>query len=151
MRLVLQRVHEAEVHAGGQSVGRIGRGLLLFLGVEQGDTETERQWLVDKVARLRCFEDAEGRMNHSLLDIGGEAMVISQFTLFGSLRKGTRPSFNRAADPELARAQYEAFARELAEPLGQPVPTGAFGQHMDIRAYNDGPVTLILDTRQKAF
>lgn len=106
-------------------------------------------WLVGKVPQVRCFEDREGRMNRSLLDIEGRAMVISQFTLFGNLRKGTRPSFNRAARPEQAEALYERFVEKLADALGRPVETGGFGQHMDILADNDGPVTLILDSRRK--
>lgn len=151
MRAVYQRVVEATVTAEGSESRSIGRGLLLFLGVEEGDDMKEAEWLLEKVLRTRCFEDAEGRMNLSLQDIGGDLMVISQFTLFGSLRKGTRPSFNRSAEPAGAERLYEAFALKAAERLGRPVPTGFFARPMRITAENDGPVTLVLDTRRKDF
>lgn len=149
MRAVVQRVSRAEVVVAGEVRGSVGPGLLVFLGIEKSDTGRDLLWLVDKLPRVRCFEDDAGRMNRSLEDIGGEIMVISQFTLFGSLRKGTRPSFNRAADPEPARELYETFVRELGERLGRPVATGAFGREMAIEAHNDGPVTLLLDTHMK--
>ena len=107
------------------------------------------QWLAEKIPVIRCFEDDDGRMNRSLLDLDMEVMVISQFTLFGSLRKGTRPSFNRAADPAIAIPLYEAFVQRLTEAIGKPVATGVFGAEMQIEAHNDGPVTLVLDTRNK--
>lgn len=151
MRAVYQRVFEATVSTEQSERRRIGRGLLLFLGVEREDDEKEADWLLDKVLRTRCFEDAGGRMNLSLQDIGGELMVISQFTLLGSLRKGTRPSFNRSADPGEAERLYERFAQQAAERLGRPVPTGFFARPMRIEAANDGPVTLVLDTRRKDF
>lgn len=151
MRAVIQRVSRAEVSVADEVRGSIGPGLLVFLGVEADDTVEDRLWLVDKLPRIRCFNDEEGRMNRSLDDIGGEVLVISQFTLFGTLRKGTRPSFNRAAEPQMARACYEAFVRELGERLGRPVPTGAFGREMKIEALNAGPVTLVIDTRRKDF
>jgi D-tyrosyl-tRNA(Tyr) deacylase len=149
MRAVLQRVSRAEVKAGGEVTGRTGPGLLVFIGVEKMDTPADMEWLADKVPQVRCFEDDAGRMNLSLLDTGYEAMVISQFTLFGSLRKGTRPSFNRAADPDQAIPLYEAFVQRLSERLGKPVATGRFGAEMQIEAHNDGPVTLVLDTRNR--
>lgn len=151
MRAVVQRVSRAEVIANGELSGRIGRGLLVFLGVGEGDGPEDRAWLVRKLPQIRCFEDADGRMNRSLLEIGGEVMVISQFTLFGNLRKGTRPSFNRAALPEIAVPHYEAFVAELGALLGRPVACGVFGAQMAIEAQHDGPVTLVLDTRQKDF
>lgn len=149
MRAVVQRVRRAEVTVDELIKARIGRGLLIFLGVEAEDTPEDLEWLVQKVPQIRCFDDEEGRMNRSLLDIAGEAMVISQFTLFGSLRKGSRPSFNRAAPPQHAEALYETFVARLNLQLANPAATGAFGQHMDILADNDGPVTLILDSRRK--
>lgn len=149
MRAVVQRVSSAEVDVDGVFKARIGFGLLIFLGVEVEDTEDDRAWLVKKIPAIRCFEDAEEKMNRSLLDVGGEAMVISQFTLLGSLKKGTRPSFNRAAPPDFAESAYERFASELADLLGKSVPIGGFGRHMAIRAANDGPVTLILDSRRR--
>jgi D-tyrosyl-tRNA(Tyr) deacylase len=151
MRTVIQRVSRAQVSVAEEVRGSIGPGLLVFLGVEADDSVEDRLWLVDKLPRIRCFNDDHGRMNRSLEDIGGEVMVISQFTLFGTLRKGTRPSFNRAAEPPIARAFYEAFVDELGKHLGRPVPTGAFGQEMKIEALNDGPVTLVIDTRRKDF
>lgn len=149
MRAVLQRVTSCQVDVDGVFKGRIGRGLLVFLGIEDGDEENDLDWLVRKIPGIRCFEDEEEKMNRSLLDVGGEAMVISQFTLFGSLKKGTRPSFNRAAAPAVAEALYEQFADRLEGALGRTVVTGGFGRYMAIRAANDGPVTLILDTRRK--
>lgn len=151
MRVVLQRVHSATVSVSGESPRSINRGLLLFLGIERDDQPEDASWLADKIVRLRCFEDPSGRMNASLLDIEGQAMVISQFTLFGSLRKGTRPSFNRSADPSVAKQLYLDFASQLAHLLGKPVPTGFFGKLMQIDASNNGPVTLILDSRRRDF
>jgi len=149
MRAVVQRVHEATVTADGHLSGKIGKGLLVFLGIEKSDTPDDVEWLAAKLPKLRCFEDQEGRMNANLLEAGGEAMVISQFTLYGSLKKGSRPSFNRAADPQLAIPLYERFVECLSGHLDKAVATGVFGAHMDIVASNDGPVTLIIDTRNK--
>ncbi len=155
MRAVIQRVREASVavagQVAGQVVGAIGPGLLVFAGIESADTEEDAAWLANKLPALRVFEDAEGRMNLALTETGGGILLISQFTLFGNLRKGTRPSFNHAAPPEFARAYFENFHRVLEAALGRPVPTGVFGAMMDIRAAHDGPVTLILDTKQKDF
>ena len=149
MRAVIQRVKSARVFSDGKETGFIGRGLLVFLGIEGIDTTEDMEWLSAKIPKLRCFEDDAGRMNRNLGDIDGEVMVISQFTLYGSLRKGSRPSFNRAAAPEHAIPLYEAFVDILSSHLGKPVPTGIFGAYMEIEAHNDGPVTLILDTRNK--
>ena len=121
------------------------------LGIGQGDVADDIEWLVGRVTKLRIWEDEAERMNRSLLDIDGEALVISQFTLFGNMKNGNRPSFNRAALPDEAISLYELFVQRLATAIGKPVPTGRFGQHMDIVAENDGPVTLVLDTRQKDF
>lgn len=136
---------------GGAVRGEIGPGLLLFLGVGQDDTAEDVAWLVGKVVSLRVFEDDAGRMNCSVSEVGGGVLVISQFTLFGNLRKGTRPSFNRAALPEKAIPLYESFIHELCLALGQPVPSGEFGAMMAIEAHHDGPVTLVIDSRQRDF
>ena len=149
MRAVVQRVLHAEVQVADRPVGRSGPGLLVFLGIEKRDTQKDVEWLADKLPRIRCFEDEEGRMNRCLNDIDGEFMVIGQFTLFGSLRKGTRPSFNRAADPEQAVPLYDYFVQQLRDRTGKPVSTGIFGASMKISALNDGPVTLLLDTKNK--
>jgi D-aminoacyl-tRNA deacylase len=151
MRAVIQRVKEASVAVEGKVVGAIGVGLLVFVGIESADGEEDLVWLANKLPALRVFEDEKGRMNRSLAETGGGILLISQFTLYGSLRKGTRPSFNRAAAPEFARAFYERFHRVLEVALGQPVPTGMFGAMMEICAAHDGPVTLMLDTKQREF
>ena len=152
MRAVIQRVSKAKVSVAGAVVGQIGPGVLVFLGVGQQDSEADADWLVGRIVKLRIFEsEPEGRMNESLLAIAGEALVISQFTLFGSLKKGNRPSFNRAALPEQAVPLYEYFVAQLAQALGKAVPTGRFGEHMDIEAQNDGPVTLVVDTKERDF
>jgi D-tyrosyl-tRNA(Tyr) deacylase len=151
MRAVIQRVTEASVSVEGMERGRIGAGLLAFVGVQEGDGEDDARWLARKLPQVRIFDDGEGHMNRSLTETGGGVLVISQFTLFGSLRKGTRPSFNRAAPPAVAVPLYELFLSELEAALGQTVPRGVFGAYMDILARNDGPVTLIVDTRNKDF
>lgn len=151
MRIVLQRVRRASVSVEGKITGAIGPGLLLLLGVGEEDSAADAQWLVEKIVRLRIFPDEEEKMNLSLLDCGGEALVVSQFTLFGSLKKGNRPSFNRSAPPELARERYAEFCRLLSAALCKPVPTGVFGAMMEVELLNDGPVTLLLDSRQRDF
>ena len=142
MVALVQRVREARVDVEGRVVAAIGPGLLVLLGVRQGDTDAAADWLAAKLARLRVFPDDEGRMNRSLLGTGGEALVVSQFTLYGDARKGNRPSFIMAAPPEEADRLYRHFADRLAAELGRPVPTGVFGAHMDVHLVNDGPVTL---------
>ena len=151
MRAVIQRVSRASVVVNQQTTGSIAAGLLIFLGVGKQDAAEDLAWLVGRITKLRVFEDADGRMNHSLIDTGGEALVISQFTLYGSLKKGNRPSFNRAALPDQAVPLYEQFVAELSVALGKSVPTGCFGAHMDIEAHNDGPVTLVLDSKERDF
>lgn len=151
MRAVIQRVSRASVMVNQETTGSIAGGMLIFLGVGQDDGVEDVAWLVGRITKLRIFEDGQGRMHHSLLDIGGAALVISQFTLFGSLKKGNRPSFNRAALPEQAVPLYERFVDELSAALGKPVPTGCFGAHMDIEAHNDGPVTLVVDSKERDF
>jgi D-tyrosyl-tRNA(Tyr) deacylase len=145
MRAVVQRVSRASVAVEAEVAGSIGRGLLVLLGVAQEDTEAEAAWLAAKVAALRIFPDEAGQMNRSLLDVGGEALVVSQFTLFGDVNKGTRPSFNRAARPDAAIPLYEAFVRDLSGVLGRPVATGRFGAMMQVELVNDGPVTLVIE------
>lgn len=151
MRVVIQRVSQASVEVDAAVVGQIGKGLLLFVGVGQDDTDADIDWFVRRLIKLRVWEDEGGRMSRSLMDVDGEVLVISQFTLFGSLKKGNRPSFNRAALPDMAVPVYERFIEKLSDALGKAVPTGVFGAHMDIKASNDGPVTLIVDSRDKDF
>jgi D-tyrosyl-tRNA(Tyr) deacylase len=146
MRVVLQRVTSAAVHVDGETVGKIGRGLVAFVGVGEGDTDDDAQRLAVKTAELRIFADAAGRFNLSLLDLGAEALVISQFTLHADVRRGRRPSFARAAPPEVAEPIIEAYARAL-EAQGIRVGRGRFGAKMAVDAFNDGPVTIILDTK----
>lgn len=133
------------------TMGAINAGVLIFLGVGDTDGAEDVEWLVGRIAKLRIFEDETGRMNRSLIDGGGEALVISQFTLFGRLNKGNRPSFNRAALPDQAVLLYEQFVRELSTTLGKEVPTGCFGEDMQVEAHNDGPVTLVIDTKMRDF
>ena len=147
MRAVVQRVSSARVTVGEEVTGEIGPGLLVLLGVAQGDTEDDARWLADKIAVLRIFEDEEGKMNRSVRDIGGAALVVSQFTLFASTRKGTRPSFNDAAKPDLAIPLYERFVGLIGDAVGRPAATGRFGAMMEVALINSGPVTLIIDSR----
>jgi len=145
MRAVVQRVKSANVKVEGKPVSEIGAGVLIFLGVAHEDTATEIAYIANKVANLRIFEDEEGKMNCSLLDTGGAALVVSQFTLYGDCRKGRRPSFIKAARPELANALYEQFITALEQ---QNIPTqgGTFQAMMDVELVNDGPVTILLDS-----
>ncbi|MDT0632298.1 D-aminoacyl-tRNA deacylase [Rubrivirga litoralis] len=142
MIALVQRVSSASVRVGGEVVGEVGRGLLVLLGVVVGDTAAEGDWLADKTARLRVFPDDDGRMNRSLVDVGGGALVVSQFTLAGDVRKGTRPSYTRAAPPDIAEPLYEAFCDALSGHLGGAVGRGVFGAQMEVALVNDGPVTL---------
>jgi len=145
MKAVVQRVAQASVAVDGQIVGQIDRGVVVLLGVTHGDGEAQAEWLAQKIAHLRIFEDDQGKMNRSLLDVGGGALVVSQFTLYGDCRKGNRPSFTDAADPSLADPLYRRFAELLAQAGVSPVQTGVFGAHMRVEIHNDGPVTLILE------
>lgn len=151
MRAVVQRVERAAVSVEDAVVGAVERGLLVFLGVTGDDSEADADWLARKIPQIRIFEDGDGRMNRSLADLGGGVLVISQFTLYGSLRKGTRPSFNRAAPPEHGNRLYERFIEILRATHGGSVASGRFGAFMVIDAVHDGPVTLILDTRDKGW
>ncbi len=146
MRAVVQRVSRAAVVIDSETVGDIQRGLLVLLGVAATDTPVEMQWMADKIAGLRIFNDEAGKMNLSLADVRGAVLVVSQFTLFGDCRKGRRPSFLGAAPPEIAVPLYEAFVNALRA-LGLPVATGQFGAMMQVDLINEGPVTLILDTK----
>jgi len=147
MRAVIQRVRSASVQVDGQVVGRIGRGLLVLLGVGQGDGEADAALMADKVAGLRIFEDDQGKMNLAPADVGAEFLVVSQFTLYGDIRKGRRPSFTEAAPPERARELYERFL-ELLRARGFRVESGIFGAKMLVQLENDGPVTLWFDTAE---
>lgn len=145
MRAVVQRVKRAEVKVGGKSTGEIEKGLLIFLGVGGGDSERDCEYIANKIAHLRVFPDERDLMNLSLIDTGGEALVVSQFTIWGDCRKGRRPSFTRAAEPERARELYELFI-DMLRRTGVKVATGEFQEMMDVYLINDGPVTLLLDS-----
>lgn len=147
MVALVQRVSKAAVDVDGKRVGSIGQGLLILLGVHEDDTEHESEWCAAKCAKLRVFPDAEGRMDESLLDVEGNALVVPQFTLYGDTSKGNRPSFTEAASPGLAERLYEHFAVELGHHLGHDVPTGEFGAQMNVHLTNDGPVTLWVERR----
>ena len=147
MRTVIQRVTSASVSIGGEVVGEIGKGVMLLLGITPEDTQQDADWLVGKVSRLRIFDDANGVMNLSLQDIGGEALVVSQFTLMASYKKGNRPSYIHAAPPAVAIPLYEYFVAQLQQALGRPVPTGRFGADMQVSLTNDGPVTIVMDSK----
>ena len=148
MRACIQRVSEADVTVAGDVTGRIGKGMLVLLGVGTADSTTEVEWIAEKLVNLRIFEDEAGKMNRSLVDVGGAMLVVSQFTLFGDARKGRRPSFIGAAPPELAEGLYDDFVA-LVRAFGVDVATGVFRAHMDVRLVNDGPVTLWLDTNER--
>ncbi len=147
MRALLQRVSQSSVTVDGQVVGAIGQGFLVLLGIGQDDSEAQVRTLVEKTVHLRVFGDNEGKMNRSLLDIGGEVLVVSQFTLYADVRKGRRPSFTNAAPPALAEPLVERFKEALAA-HGLKVEGGVFGAHMDVELINDGPVTMWLDSEQ---
>ena len=146
MRAILQRVSEARVQIDGASVGEIGRGLLVLLGVTKSDSAEQARWLADKIVSLRIFNDADGKMNLDLAEVGGAILVVSQFTLYGDCSKGRRPSFIDAAPPETAIPLYEEFI-DAVKAHGIPTATGRFGAMMQVSLINDGPVTLILDSK----
>ncbi|MEZ5346775.1 MAG: D-aminoacyl-tRNA deacylase [Pyrinomonadaceae bacterium] len=147
MRAVLQRVSEAKVSVENEIIGEISNGLLIFLGVSREDSEIEAKSLLNKIVNLRIFSDADGKMNLSVLDVNGELLIVSQFTLYGDARKGTRPSYIRAGDPESANRLYEYFISEAKTRIGK-VATGKFQAMMDVQLTNDGPVTILLDTEK---
>lgn len=145
MKAVVQRVSSARVDVDGERVGEIGGGLLVLLGVAEGDEEEDARWMAEKIVSLRIFEDSEGKMNLSLTDVGGALLAVSQFTLLGDCRKGRRPSFVKAARPELADDLYRHFV-SVVESLGVPTATGKFQAHMEVSLVNDGPVTILLES-----
>ncbi len=149
MRIVIQRVRNASVSIDGKEVSAIGKGLLVLVGVENGDTDEEMRWLVGKTVGLRIFDDENGVMNRSVLDVGGDVLAVSQFTLTASTKKGNRPSYIRAAGHETAVPLYEKYCEAVSEALGKPVGRGVFGADMQVTLQNDGPVTIIIDSRLK--
>lgn len=149
MRIVIQRVSEASVTIDGRIHGQIGKGYLILMGVCEEDNEEDADWLVKKVAALRVFNDEQGVMNRSIMDVGGEVLVVSQFTLFASYKKGNRPSWFRAARHEISIPLYQHFCRRLSEETQRPVQTGEFGADMKVSLVNDGPVTICMDTKNK--
>lgn len=152
MRVVVQRVSEASILIDGVQGGSIQEGMVVLLGVEENDTSEALPWLVNKCLDLRIFEDAEGKMNQSLRDIEGSMLIVSQFTLFGNVKKGNRPSFNRSASPDIAIPIYESFVEQCKLSIGSEyVRTGSFGADMKVMLCNDGPVTIIIDSNQRKF
>lgn len=149
MRAVIQRVTSASVTIEGREKSAIGLGLLILLGVEDADTQEDLAWLVKKISNLRIFDDEEGVMNRSLLDVEGEALVVSQFTLYASYKKGNRPSWFRASSHEHSIPLYNSFCAALSEAIGKRVGTGEFGAEMQVKLVNDGPVTICIDTKNK--
>jgi len=151
MRVVVPRVSKASVTIDGAVKSEIGWGLLVLLGIEDADTMEDIEWLCKKVSQLRIFNDEDGVMNKSVQDIGGELLVVSQFTLHASTKKGNRPSYIRASKPDVAIPMYEKFVKQLAFVAGLPVKTGEFGADMKVRLLNDGPVTIIMDSKEREF
>ena len=149
MRIVIQRVNSASVSLDGQVKSAIGPGYLILLGVCEEDTKEDVDWLVHKVIGLRVFDDENGVMNRSIMDVGGDILVVSQFTLYASYKKGNRPSWLRAARHEVSIPLYESFCQQLSQTLGKPVGTGEFGAYMKVALENDGPVTICMDTKNK--
>ena len=149
MRAVIQRVTRAYISINNGSGYEIGHGLVVLLGIEEADGPEDIQWLSGKIARLRIFNDPEGVMNFSVADTGGEVMIVSQFTLHASTKKGNRPSYIKSAPPEVAIPIYKRFVSQMEQDLGHPVVTGKFGAHMQINLTNDGPVTISIDTKNK--
>ena len=149
MRTVIQRVSHASVTINGTVKSAIEKGLLVLVGIEDADTEEDIQWLCKKIVGLRVFDDENGVMNKNIVDAGGDILVISQFTLFASTKKGNRPSYIRAAKPDISIPLYEQFCEELSIALGKPVGTGEFGADMKVELLNDGPVTICMDTKNK--
>lgn len=149
MRLVIQRVSRASVTVENEIIGQIGKGLLVLLGIEQSDSEDDVDWLVQKTIQMRIFSDEEGKMNCSLQDFQGDLLVISQFTLHASTKKGNRPGFIAAARPELAISLYESFIKKAEIALGKTVQSGSFGADMKVELLNDGPVTIIIDSKNR--
>jgi D-aminoacyl-tRNA deacylase len=149
MRVLLQRVSSASVEVEGRSIGEIGQGLLLFVGIETNDTAEDLHWLAGKILRLRIFAHANGAMNRSVQDIRGGLLVVSQFTLYASTKKGNRPSFLKAAPPNIAEPMFNEFCSLLSMQMERPIQRGVFGAHMTIKLVNDGPVTIWIDSKER--
>ncbi len=149
MRVVLQRVSEASVKIEGKVHGKIQKGILVLLGIEEEDTSEDIEWLCNKIVKIRIFNDQAGVMNLSLQEINGEILIISQFTLHASTKKGNRPSYTKAARPVVAIPLYENFIKTLSQILGKPIETGIFGAHMEVSLNNDGPVSILIDSKNK--
>ncbi len=149
MRVLLQRVSKANVSIGESICDEIGRGLLLLVSIAEGDSDEDIQWLCRKIVPMRIFNDSNGKMNYSLADVGGDVLVVSQFTLHASTKKGNRPSYTRSAPPAIAVPLYEQFVRELEKQLHNPVSTGQFGANMKVSLVNDGPVTIMMDSKNR--
>jgi D-tyrosyl-tRNA(Tyr) deacylase len=149
MRALIQRVREASVTVAGDRIAAIGGGLLVLAGMSVEDGDDDFDWCARKIVALRIFDDDAGVMNRSVIDVGGDVLAVSQFTLYASTRKGNRPSWSGAAPPEIAEPKFAAFVAALARELGKPVPTGRFGAYMHVGLVNDGPVTIALDSRQR--
>lgn len=149
MRTVLQRVSHASVTINGEVKGKIGKGLLILLGIESSDTTEDIDWLVGKISKMRIFDDENGVMNLSVMDTDGECLVVSQFTLMASTKKGNRPSWIKAAPHDISIPLYEEFVKHLSIAIGKPIPTGEFGADMKVELLNDGPVTIVMDTKNK--
>lgn len=149
MRVVIQRVKNCHVTIGDRISGSVGHGMLILLGIEEADTTEDIDWLVQKISQMRIFPDTEGKMNLDIREAGGDVMVVSQFTLHAMTKKGNRPSFIRAAGPGQAKPMYENFIAQLSAQLGKPVATGEFGAMMEVHLVNDGPVTILIDSRNR--
>jgi D-tyrosyl-tRNA(Tyr) deacylase len=149
MRVVIQRAAEASVTIGGQVRSRIRSGLVVLVAIEDADTAADVEWLAGKIVRLRIFDDEQGVMNRSVQEVGGEVLVVSQFTLFASTKKGNRPSYSRSSGPQLAIPLYHDFVARLTAELGRPVATGEFGAAMQVSLVNDGPVTIVIDSKAR--
>ncbi len=149
MRVVIQRVSEASVSVDGQITGTINKGLLILIGVEDADSLEDIQWISGKIVNLRIFNDEQGVMNKSVIDIGGSVLLVSQFTLHASTKKGNRPSYIKASKPDLAIPIYETLKAQLQLDLGKPIPAGIFGADMKVQLLNDGPVTIVMDSKNK--
>ena len=149
MKTVTQRVQYASVTIDGQVKSKIGKGLLILVGIEDRDTQEDIEWLAKKITNLRIFDDENGVMNHSCIEVEGEILVVSQFTLQASTKKGNRPSYIKASKPDVAIPMYEAFCEEVGLQLGKPVQTGTFGADMKVELLNDGPVTILIDSQNK--
>ena len=147
MRAVIQRVKEATLSVEGEIVSAIGKGLIVYLGIGVGDSDVDRDWLINKIVNLRIFNDTDGKINLSVKDVGGEVLLVSQFTLYASTKKGNRPSFLRSAKPEEAISKYEEFQHTLKEEV--PTQSGIFGADMQVTYTNDGPITITIDTKSK--